>query len=1024
MMTRCFASAVHVIGCPRTMRFSALCLSLACATSSLAQSPTVTLELTAQDNGCILIPGESFYWSIHATVSAGDNAGLAMISVDLVQEADENPQLVDLSSTAEAPSAMVKFSRPLGICNPGQYPGQATGYGGWQLGTPGAMNLVQIGGAQNTTGLLGTGIAESNEVEVGVGQGLPTQVKTGVIVVPSAPGLYRFSLDTTTSIARVLDPLSPPPPIGDPWPTSPAIVQFGTSVVEFTVGPLILHVDDSVVEPGCGDNWQRARKNLWQALSVAADANGAVAEIWVAEGTYTPCCGPSGTNNPGEERFNSFELVNGVAVYGGFPPGGGDGTFGARDPEGFETILSGDLEADDQSGGDNSENVYHVVSGSGVDATAVLDGFTVRGGHANGPSISYDDEGGGMKNASHASELSNPTVRNCRFIDNNAAYGGAVYNEDGNPTFSDCRFEDNHSTTVGGGMLNLDSSPTLVNCSFMFNSADAGGGFGSYVCENPTLINCLFSGNWADDSGGGMWNAAADSTLVNCTFSLNLAVYGDGGGMHNETFSHPTVVNSIFWANIDSGLAPEEIESAQIHSEPYSEPTVSYSCIQDELAGDGDVPYNGTPYGNDNIDLDPMFVDPGGPSGGNPGEPDGGNLRLEGDSLCIEAGDNSVVTVSVDLDGAPRISNMVVDMGAYEFQGLLLMAHGSRMDHGAAGTFLIESGEVERRSAQGSITVFFEFQEAAYSADGDAFEAGDFTILNGDFVSVTQSGDLRSIEVTCNNVADEACFQIAFIAENAAGIERYFEPTWPILAGDVDGDGLVDTADSNLVNAADGLLVDETNFHCDVDGDGVIEGSSVPPIGDDWAFVDAARGNGLLPCWPVIEGAASRKYHAARYYDVHSGGVEPRTGDLLLVFEFDRTMQSLDNDPLVPADFVVSSGTVTDVTAGWDWSVINVTVAGAADGEPLTLSFDAEDAYGFPAHTEACWRMLVGDVDADGETTTSDTSQVAAQHQAPITSANFRCDVNANGAIEGVAPSTTDYDLADANVGETVESCE
>ncbi len=194
-------------------------------TGSTGTLGTVTLNLSSAENGQTVEPGAAVHWSIAATVSPGDNAGLAALSVDLVQDVT-NRRHFDLSPATTIGTGLEGFSGSAGISNP------VWSAGGTPFGATGAKDLLQIGGAQNTFGAEGnTGIGEDFSIETGVGQSGSQVLAEGSFNIPEAAGTYTFTI--ANGLANVLNLAVPPPSPPDAWPVSEATVVLGTS--SFTV---------------------------------------------------------------------------------------------------------------------------------------------------------------------------------------------------------------------------------------------------------------------------------------------------------------------------------------------------------------------------------------------------------------------------------------------------------------------------------------------------------------------------------------------------------------------------------------------------------------------------------------------------------------------------------------------------------------------------------------------------------------------------------------------------------------------
>jgi hypothetical protein len=310
-----------------------------------------------------------------------------------------------------------------------------------------------------------------------------------------------------------------------------------------------VYVDADATGNNDGTSWENAFTNLTQAIDSAQSGD----EVWVAAGIYYPTSQPNydiGSTNP---RFNHFTLKNGVKLMGGFA--GDETSIHQRDLEANKTVLSGDIDQNDdiegegyvsdytKVNGENSLKLFYFPKGSTIDTTAVLDGFVLTGAVADNDVSPYNS------GAAFRCQDASPKVVNCDFYGNYAKdWAGAIYLYNSSMIIDNCTFEGNKAGDHGGALYYSKSEVTLKNCRFINNEGNAGGAISAYHNESVSVIeNCHFENNVALDNAGAMTTGWSPNVFKNCSFINNQALYGGALVLYTESSSE--IINSVFEGN-------------------------------------------------------------------------------------------------------------------------------------------------------------------------------------------------------------------------------------------------------------------------------------------------------------------------------------------------------------------------------------------------------------------------------------------------------------------------------------------
>ncbi len=380
-----------------------------------------------------------------------------------------------------------------------------------------------------------------------------------------------------------------------------------------------IYVDHSATGNNDGSSWTNAYTDLQDALSVGAGKT-----IHVAKGTYKPTSGTL--------RGATFDLPENAELLGGYPNGGG-----LRNAASNATVLSGEIDGVNGPEG----NSYHVVRVKDKNCV-LIDGFTIKHGGALDESTFGRARGGGLYVTNSTLDISNTKIRW-----NEAIYGGGLFASISSTiNILDSDFQ-NNTADYGSAIYHSNqthlllrrikvlNNNSLVRCAIEVNNS-----------LSTRMENCLVANNQSKNANG----IALIATNRDQTFEMfNCTVLGES--LDKYLFTFQIGYNDqldVFFNN--SIIAHQNLAFAKnvkaFNNGAYN--FIHKSCY-----------FQGTSVIGTNINTMLSSV--------------AGDLLLNADysvnecSPVVDAGDNSLVEGSYDIEKNLRITN-IVDLGAFESQ--------------------------------------------------------------------------------------------------------------------------------------------------------------------------------------------------------------------------------------------------------------------------------------------------------------------------------------------------------------------
>lgn len=586
-----------------------------------------------------------------------------------------------------------------------------------------------------------------------------------------------------------------------------------------------------------GLSWTDAYTDLQSAIGSSTFGD----EIWVAAGTYKPTSTTS--------AIIYFNLVNGVAIYGGF--NGSETLLTERDFVNNISILSGNI----GSGSSTSDNSVHVVVGDNVGSQTRLDGFRISDGHSSSLA-------GGVYLSS-----SSPTISNCTFINNFALdAAGALTHNGGTLTLTNCVFLSNFTDGTGGALQIRSGTARITDCRFTSNQAGDNGG-AMYLSGGVSYIDrCIFDGNSAQNNSGIIYHLYDNSMylsnslvvgnyapqysimymppisnsqmhgIVNCTFANNRQTQNSGQAYPLAVNSNTEIANSIFW---DNGGAAAMYPNADPHD-----------CL---IQG-------GFSSGTAIISGNPSFIQAGLTTLA-PFELDGFDYHVSATSPVIDKGVNNLVVAPADkdLDLADRIYGPRADIGAYELSYCNLSVN---IETESTIPFCPQTTQTLTASSGDNYT-WYQGTNSIGSGNSISVTTGGTYVLQAADAEGCRGGD--TLQVTFSSISFLITGTTTFCSGESTTLSLSGDYSNPVWNNSVNADQFVATNSGNVSVTA------QTSDGCDVQLSTNVTAVALPNPNINWVSNHLNAGSGFSSYQWFLDGTSISGATSANYTPTANG---------------------------------------------------------------------------------------------------------------------------------------------------------